>query len=220
MNNRAGGIDPIVLIEGELDTYIGSLILSQILSPNAIASVTYDLIYLDGDQHNLYRVEGIAGVPERENHPRERTRHAMAATVKWFVPAWTTTLIGTFRYYHDDWGLHAGTPEVRVIKDLGNDDTAWLTLRYRFHRQTEAYFYEDRYPTVRADMFVSDDAKLAAFDNHTLGAKLEVQGQALGWTEGRLATTRGQIVIEYVAQGSGFGNALVAHAALTVPFDY
>lgn len=219
-NNRAGGIDPIVLIEGKMRTYIGSLAASQVLSRNAIASVGYDLIYLDGDQHNLYRVEGVAGVAEREKHPRKRTRHAMAATVKWFVPAWTTTFIANFRYYHDDWGLHAGTPEVRAIKDLGNDDTAWFTLRYRFHRQTEAYFYEDRYPMVRADMLVSDDAKLGAFDNHTMTAKLEVVGQALGWTEGRIATTRGQIVIEYVAQGNSFGNAVVAHAALTIPFDY
>jgi hypothetical protein len=29
-----------------------------------------------------------------------------------------------------------------------------------------------------------------------------------------------QLVIEYVAQDNDFGNALVAHAALTIPFEY
>ena len=61
--------------------------------------------------------------------------------------------------------------------------------------------------------------KLAAFDNHTLGAQLEISGELLGLT-GRNAGLRGQIVIEYIDSDTTFGNAVVAHAALTVPIEY
>jgi hypothetical protein len=215
--NRAGGIMPIVLVEGHLDTYLGAVNVSQLLSPNLVAGLTYDVAWLDGDQYNVYRRENIAGVAYAEKQPDSRTRQAVAASLKWFVPDYTTTVIASYRQYHDSWQLNAGTPELRIIKDVG--ESAWFEARYRYHRQTEAYFYEDDYQALRPDMLVSDDTKLSAFHSHTLGAQLELLGAALG-LEGRAAETRGQIVIEYVAQDNDFGNAVIAHAALTIPFEY
>jgi hypothetical protein len=202
--------------EGELDTAIGSFGVAQILSPNLLASVTYDVSHLDGEQANLYRTVIAGGMQPNEVHPTTRTRHAVAGTVKWFVPRSATTVIGTARGYHDSWDLNAFTPEIRILQDVGDETT--FGVRYRYHRQDNAYFYEPRYDSADHE-FLSDDVKLSKFDSHTLGASLETAGSVIGFT-GWLGTLRGQMVIEYVAQDNRFGNALVAHAALSVPFEY
>lgn len=202
---------------GELDTYLGSLSLSQILSPQLIASVTYDATWLEGEQANLYRSVIAAGEELFEEAPDERLRQAFAGSLKyWHVPT-HTTVIASYRYYRDDWHIRAHTPELRVIQDVG--DLAWFTGRYRFHRQSKAFFFEEEYPVGMRPAIPSDDEKLSAFTSHTMGAQFEVTGEALGLT-GRAGITRGQIVMEYVVQGTDFGNAVVAHAALTVPFEY
>lgn len=202
--------------EAVLDTYLGSVSLAQILSANMIGSITYDLTYLDGFQANIYRRVVAGGEVRPEEHPGERTRHAIAGTVKRFVPATATTAIATYRYYRDDWGIRAHTPEVRVLQDIGSEDVVF-GLSYRFHTQTAADFYRDTYPSFD-DEFVTADPKLSAFRSHTLGARFEVAGAALGW-EDRFADVRGEVIIEYFAQDNRFGNAGIVHAALVYPFD-
>jgi hypothetical protein len=214
--SNAGAPPMVPRVEDELDTFIGSVGVAQILSPNLLASVTYDVDHLEGQQANLYRTVIAGGMQVAERHPETRTRHAVAATVKWFVPQSETTVIATYRRYHDDWQIDAHTPEVRILQDVGDGTT--FGMRYRYHRQDKAYFYEPRYDTATLE-FLSDDVKLSAFDSHTLGASLETGGDVIGFT-GWLGTLRGQIVIEYVDQNNRFGNALVAHAALSVPFEY
>ncbi|MBZ0233917.1 MAG: DUF3570 domain-containing protein [Deltaproteobacteria bacterium] len=201
--------------EGELDTMLGSIGLAQLLSPNTVASVTYDVSKLEGEQANLYRFIITAGMQVDEKHPRSRLRHAVAGTVKQFLPRSVTTLMGTYRFYHDDWDITAHTPEARVIQDVG--DGSLFAVRYRYHRQSKAYFFEDDY-AMPMDL-ISEDEKLSAFTSHTIGASFEMSGHVIGFT-GTLGETRGQIVIEYVDQNNRFGNAIAAHASLTVPITY
>ncbi|HUQ08178.1 MAG TPA: DUF3570 domain-containing protein [Kofleriaceae bacterium] len=202
-------------LEGELDTKLASFGAAQLLTPNAIASVTYDLTQLDGEQANLYRYVITAGMQIRENHPDKRTRHAVAGTVKWFLPGTATTLIASYRRYFDSWKLKAHTPELRLIQELG--DSALFAVRYRYHRQGKAYFYEGRYAGPQE--LISADVKLSVFDSHTISTTFEVTGDVIGFT-GFLGETRGQIIFEYVDQNNGFGHALIGHATLTVPLTY
>jgi len=213
-NAGAGAMAPRV--EGDLTTVMTTVGVSQVLGRNAVASLTYDFIRLDGVQHNLYRqVSTDDGGLVFEHHPDLRLRHAFAGSLRWFVPTWTTTVVGQYRFYADDWQLHAHTPELRVTKDVG--DWIVLGLRYRYHRQDAASFYRDRYPTVQE--LISDDAKLSAFDSHLLGGRIEISGGAIG-LGGRLEAARAELVGEYVIQHNDFGNALVSYAALVLPFDY
>ncbi len=214
--SNAGAPPMVPRIEDTLTSYLGSIGVSQLLGANLVGAVTYDVSYLDGLQSNLYRSVIAAGAQVAERHPQLRTRHAVVGSLKWFVPASSTTLIAGYRRYHDDWGIDGHTPELRVIQDAGAG--AAFGFRYRYHRQDQADFYQPRYDSSTL-AFLSDDIKLSAFDSHTLAAHLEVVGEALGF-EGRIGELRGQIVIEYVAQNNRFGNALVTHAALTVPFAY
>jgi hypothetical protein len=205
-----------VRIEGDLDTVLASLAWTQILSRSAVAGVTYDISYLEGFQENPYRTAITADglVPER--HPDQRTRHAIAASMRLWVDRSATAVIGSYRFYADDWELTAHTPEVRVVQEAG--DGVDVAFRYRHHRQGDAFFYLPSYPSNAVD-YVTDDIKLSAFTSHTLGVKFGVAGHVIGLT-GRLEEARGELVLEYVDQNNRFGNAVLAHAALTVPFEY
>lgn len=192
---------------------------SQILSKNSVLGVSYDLARLHGYQSNPYRQAltqtGLA--PER--HPTERLRQAFAVSLRYFVRSTQTALIGAYRYYHDDWDVDAHTPELRIVQQIGLNADA--TLRYRFHTQDGAYFYRDRYPTADITMqpYLSDDVKLDAFDGHLIEAKLGFLGEAFDMN-GRWAGARFEGILQYVLQHERFGNAIVAHVALTVPFEY
>jgi hypothetical protein len=192
---------------------------SQIVSRNAVIGVSVDIGTLDGYQSNPYR-QAIAG--ERlvsERHPTERTREAFAASARYYVAPTGTTLIGAYRYYRDSWHVHAHTPELRIVQEAGHDVDASVRLRY--YTQDGAYFFRDRYPPDDAAMtqYVSDDVKLSSFHGYTMEAKLGVLGEAfqLG---GRWARTRFEGILEYTIQHNRFGNAVIAHVALTIPFDY
>ncbi len=192
---------------------------SQILSRNLVAGLTYDFSKADGYQSNPYRMaladDGIA--PER--HPTIRRRTAIAGSLRYFVPQSQTTLIASYRYYRDNWKVFAHTPEIRIVQQVGYSADA--TFRYRFYTQSAAFFYRDRYPTTDPGAFpyLSDDVKLDDFRTHTFEAKLGVLGDTFG-IGGRWSAARFEGILSYVAQDNRFGNAIIAHVALTVPLSY
>lgn len=215
----AGGLMEMSADVGTLTTALASLSLGQVVSKDAVLSLTYDLIYLDGYQANPYRTAITADGLTPERHPETRWRHAVATTAKRFVDATETTLIASYRFYTDTWDLDAHTPELRVIQQAG--DGVDLGLRYRFHWQTAADFYLPSYPTndPMEYPYLTDDVKLSRFTSHTVGFKVGVLGGVLGF-RGRLEEARGEIVLEYLDQNNRFGNAVIAHAALTLPLEY
>jgi hypothetical protein len=216
-NSGAPGAPPV---SGVLDTFLGSLSVSQILSPSTTAAITYDLSYLTGFQQNPYRsaASNMGALPEA--HPETRLRHAVAVGMRRFVEATETTAIVTYRVYADDWGLRAHTPELRVVQDIG--ESLELGAGYRLHRQSGADFYETAYviePGAMPPADVTGDAKLSSFTNHAITARGSLLLGALGFS-GTLAEARGELALEYVDQNNHFGNAGIAYASLTVPFIY
>ncbi|HEY0195188.1 MAG TPA: DUF3570 domain-containing protein [Kofleriaceae bacterium] len=202
-----------------LDVYALYLSASQLLGPDTVIGASIDLASLQGYQSNPYRaaIAGSALVAER--HPTDRTRESFSGSVRQYVAATHTAVVGAYRYYRDSWKVHAHTPEVRVVQELGS--VADATLGYRYYTQDGAFFFRDRYPADDAQMkqFVSDDVKLSTFDGHSFEAKLGVIGEAFGLA-GQWASTRFEGIFEYDIQNNRFGNAVVAHVALTVPFSY
>ena len=200
--------------ECNLTSYAMFASASQILSRNAVIGISVDLAKLDGYQSNPYRsaIGGDELVAER--HPTSRNRAAFAASARYFLGPTNTTLIAAYRYYRDSWKIHAHTPEVRAIQQVGRFADA--SVRYRYHHQDDAFFYRTRYPTAQ-EMFVSDDVKLSNFANHTVEAKLGIFGEAFE-LQGRWAGARFEGILQYVVQQTRFGNAIIAHVALTVPF--
>lgn len=215
--------DGLEMPECTLRTYSMFASISQIVTKRAVLGLTYDVNILRGYQSNPYRSAIVGMNTEREAHPTERARHAIAIIGRYYLDETDTTFIAQYRYYRDDWlkhgaiGAGAHTPELRIVQQIG--DTVDASLRYRFHTQLAAFFYKDRYAVTPADGFISDDVKLSAFRSHTVEAKLGMMGETFGLT-GRWAPVRFEAILSYIAQDNRFGNAFVAHAAVTVPLEY
>ena len=192
---------------------------TQIVSKNALVAATYDLAYLDGFQSNPYRMVITSGGYLPEKHPFTRLRQAVALSGRLYVPESQTTVIAAYRYYHDDWKITAHTPELRVVQQCGLDVDA--SVRYRYYTQTQSFFFEKRYPdpAIMTVDYYTDDPKMSAFDGHLMEAKLGILGEAFG-LDGNWGRARFEGILEYIIQHNRFGNAGVAHVALTVPFDY
>jgi hypothetical protein len=94
-----GGLSSIQT--GQLQTNMLSVSASQLLSPESIVSLSYDLIYLDGFQQNIYRTVVAGGMIQAERVPDARLRQALAASLRYYVDATNTTLIGAYRFYKD-----------------------------------------------------------------------------------------------------------------------
>lgn len=209
-------------IEGDLSSTLVSASLTQVLTPVMLAGVTYDLIYLDGFLENPYRRVSVGGgagslVPERV--PDTRLRHAVAGSVRRFVPRSGTSVIAGYRFYIDDWGVLGHTPELRLVQELM--PALDVHARYRLHWQSAADFYQPVYDSgdFLAAPYITDDVKLSRFTTHTLGLALDTALSYLGVT-GALRDARLNVVFEYVVQNNRFGNAIVAQTAVTVPFSY
>ena len=192
---------------------------SQIVSRNAVLGASYELDYLDGYQSNPYRTVVTAGGFVAEKHPFTRLRQSIGVSGRLYVPETETTLIASYRFYHDDWKINAHTPELRVVQQVGLNADG--TFAYRYYTQTKSFFEMEKYPdpAVMPLPYYTFDPKMTAFDSHLFEAKLGIYGREFGLT-GKWAGTRFEGLLEYVVQNNRFGNAGVAHVSVTVPFDY
>ncbi|MCX5748374.1 MAG: DUF3570 domain-containing protein, partial [Proteobacteria bacterium] len=203
----------------DLTATSASLSVRQIVTRTFVVGATYDVSQANGYQSNPYRqvLAGLVLAPER--HPDERLRQAFAVSLRQYLRATRTTVIGAYRYYRDDWKVRAQTPELRIVQEVG--DTVDAAIRYRYYRQTAAFFYRPQYDTAdfAVQPYLTDDQKLSAFDGHTLEAKLGMTGETFG-LEGHWGAARLEGILEYVVQHNRFGSAIIGHVALTIPFDY
>lgn len=203
-------------VQGTLHSVLVSTSITQVLSPVAVAGVTYDLMYAQGFLENPYRrvpVGGGMGSLAPEQVPASRLRHAIFASMRRFVPVTRSTWIAGYRLYADDWGVHAHTPELRLVQEIR--PALDVHARYRFHWQSQASFYEDVYDTIAP--YLTSDVKLSAFTTHTLGLEVESALAYLGGA-GMLADARVELVLEYVVQRNHLGNAVVVQTAVAMPF--
>jgi hypothetical protein len=218
---QCNNASPATMQDCSLTGYSGFASVSQITSKNSLVGVSYDVTKLHGFQANPYRQVLTGDGFVAEKHPNDRLRQALAVSARYFVTASQTTLVAAYRYYRDDWKIRAHTPELRIIQQVGS--VADASVRYRYYTQTAAFFYERRYgssnPAMNATPYFTDDPKMSPFTGHILEAKLGVNGEAfeLG---GKWGGARFEGVLEYILQHNRFGNAVVAHVAITVPFDY
>jgi hypothetical protein len=191
----------------------------QILRDRLVTSVTYDLMNASGYQANIYRLVFGGPMPALERVPDHRVRHALAGSVRFWLPT-ETTLIASLRLYHDSWGIDAITPELRIVQEV--IEGLELRGRYRLHAQDEAFFYQDVYTAdeiADSSRYLTDDEKLSAYTTHTLGAQLVVTLERLG-VEGSWGDARFDVLIERIFQSTSFGNAWVAQVGLVLPIAY
>jgi hypothetical protein len=203
--------------ECPLNTYALFTSFTQILNKNLLVTASYDLAYQDGFTSNAYRSAYTATGLVAERHPNQRLRHAVAASGRYFLDFSKTAFVAQYRFYWDDWDIHAHTPELRIIQEVGR--SAEASVRYRYYWQDAAFFWQEDYGDPMSLQYLTDDPKMEAYDGQLMEAKLGILLEAFGF-EGRWAGARIEGILQYIVQNNRFGNAVVAHAALTVPFEY
>lgn len=213
-----GGLSSIVT--GKLQTNMAAVSVSQILSPQSIIALSYDLSYLEGFQANIYRTVVAGGMIQAERVPKTRLRHALAAKLRYFVEMTNTALIGGYRFYTDDWGILGHAPEIRLVQELANE-RAELHLSYRYYRQRSSDFYKDVYDSAdtKIEPYLSDDDKLGRVHSHNMGIKLTSYLDVFG-AEGKWAKVRVEALLQYLKQDTHYGDAVISQAALSFPIDY
>ncbi len=207
-------------IEKKLSSGLTSVSVVQIVSPTIVVDGTYDLIDAHGYQANVYRLVPGGSMPVPERVPELRLRNAFHVGVRKFIPETNTTVVLAYRFYFDDWGIMAHTPEARVSQQIvaGLD----VRARYRLHVESKADFYKATY--VQADIddpnqFLTADDKLGPYHTQTFGvqllAALSLFGVGGAWGDARIDAQA-----DVITQTTHFGTAVEAHLALVVPFTY
>ena len=102
-----------------LDVWFGGISYSQVLSPVAIAQVSYEAAYVEGYQGNPYRM--VTSLGRYEYVPERRMRNAITPRIAYYLPGSGTGFQLNYRFYFDYYPGDAGTA-VRSLADLRAHD--------------------------------------------------------------------------------------------------
>ena len=147
--------------------------LSQVLTRNLLLGLIFEADESNGYLQNPYRgvrfvdptvARGYSFGPAVS--PNTRTGDAASAQLKYYLP-WHAALDGSYRIYHDTWGILAHTLGAGYTQPLFTNWTFNGTVRY--YRQSAATFYSDLFPFEDSQNFMSRDRELAQFQDWTLG---------------------------------------------------
>ena len=194
-----------------LDAFVASVGFDRVISSTFTAGVNYQLTYLEGFLANAYRLS-VTG--QRESHPHTRLRHTLNGNFTLYLPAQRAALKVLYRAYLDSWNVAAITPEIRYYQELG--EHLQLRFRYRYHRQTRAYFYSPDLVYAPDAELVSMDPKMSAFETQLLGFQIRTKLSFIGW--GFLDEATFDINVAHVWNTNRFGNAVIAQTGVHIPF--
>jgi hypothetical protein len=153
---------------------------TQVLDPDMLAQLTYEVSSLNGYQASAYRFVGFGGTGygcQRalqclpEHLPDGRLRHAIDLLARRALSDDLSAQVD-YRLYLDDWSLTSHT----IAAELGwflLDETL-LTLRFRYYTQSGAEFYQRVYAQVPAPTeFWSRDRELSEMSSKRIGADID-----------------------------------------------
>jgi Protein of unknown function (DUF3570) len=166
--------------------------LQQILTPQLMTGLNYEVITDEGFLNNPYRsvrylddssARGFSFEPEV--YPSTRTSNAIALNARYYLP-YRAAIHGEYRFYTDTWGIDANTASIGYTHPWGK---RWIfEAGYRWYDQSSADFYSDLFPRANAQNFLARDKELSTFTSQmfSLGATYELP--SLGW-DGILRST-------------------------------
>ena len=165
------------VINEDKSVYTSAFNITQVLSKNSVLNLSYDIMMMNGylsDPYRKVRVFNNVGgyTAETEIHPDKRTRQALTSRVSQFINPVKASIIGSYRYYFDDWDVSSHTAEFRFNKYVFDD---FITgFNYRYYTQKGADFYFDRYDPTHISEFVTADYKLMPFQSHSFGFNIKL----------------------------------------------
>lgn len=159
------------------------LSISQILTPNLIAALSYEGISDEGFLNNPYRsyrylvnpLDPNAGyLNAQEVYPLTRTSDAAALRAIYYLP-FRAAVRGEYRYFMDDWGIKAHTFELNYTHTFASK---WiLDVKYRNYSQDQADFYSDLFLFESQDEkdYRGRDKELSQFTSQTIGLAISYE---------------------------------------------
>jgi hypothetical protein len=132
-----------------------------ILGERDLADVSVSLMNLSGYLNDPYKVvpigiEGTDTLPD--TRPDTRSRRAVVGKYSHYF-LWGGSVNVLYRYYGDDWSVHANTLDVTYNQKV---DVDWIVSpEIRLYTQTGAYFFGNRFLVPQT--YMSADYRLAPF---------------------------------------------------------
>jgi hypothetical protein len=154
-----------------VNRYQYKLGVSQVVTKSLLMSLNYEAILEEGYLQSPYRSARLSGLSVPEVYPRTRDGYAVAVGIVKGLGSSDGQLNSSvrlrYRYYWDNWDIHAQTVELGFGSRIGN---RWLIEpHYRNYRQSAASFYADNFATPMT--FMARDRELSDFSSNALGVK-------------------------------------------------
>lgn len=153
------------LVRGKRQTTDYLLGITQVLTPTDI--VQSNLTYSAGGGYydDPYKV--------LDKRPGSRDEFAWLTRYRHWVAAFDAALHVDYRYYRDNWGVHANDVELSWYQPVGERWTLRPSLRY--YTQGAARFFSNTFPPHVFGSIYSTDLRLGAFGAVTAGIKISRQ---------------------------------------------
>jgi hypothetical protein len=167
-------------------SFTGRFSFTQVLDPQSVVQLIYELNLQDGYLSSPYRMIGIgspdgscvnASVMQQipcipETNPAARLRHAGAIRARRALGDRFSIGAG-YRFYIDDWELMSHTADGELGYMPGS--ATLLSLRYRYYLQGAAFHYRARLDALKngSRQFYTRDKELSPFTAHRIGLDLE-----------------------------------------------
>jgi hypothetical protein len=145
-----GGVLKHFRYKGTSEGLVG---VNQLLGPKTVLSVNASLGYSEGYLNDPYRsatfllpnspdpifADPAFINPIPESRPRHRFKESGFVSLTQFITPLHASVEGSYRLYHDDWGIWANTASLTWFQKLGKHLT--LAPNFRYYRQGAADFY-------------------------------------------------------------------------------
>jgi hypothetical protein len=155
---------------------------TQILGPQTVLSLNGTISHAAGYLNDPYRSVVFDESPldpsgqvvlQGEKRPSTRDSQSVYLSLTQAVKPLHASVEGTYRYYHDSYGIVANTVGIEWFQKLGQ--TAVISPSFRYYRQGAAHFYGIQFPgdpnfeAGRVPQYYSSDYRLSFLDTFTLG---------------------------------------------------
>lgn len=157
---------------------------TQILTRNLITTLDLETITDEGFLNNPYRsvryVDPDSPVGysfEPELYPHTRTTNAVGLRARYYLP-YRAALQGEYRYFTDTWDIESHTAALSYIHPM---DDWTFTVKYRWHDQTGAHFFNDLFSRSEATNFRGRDKELSPLTSQTLKLAASYEFLSEGW---------------------------------------
>jgi len=161
---------------------------TQILTPGTLLGVNATFGYQHGYLSDPYRAvvfeESTLDPDNRvtlygEKRPMARNSEALLVSLTQSIEPLDASIEGTYRFYHDSYGIFANTLSLAWFQKLG--DSVVLSPSVRYYHQTAAEFYGIQFPgdpindPDRVPAFYSADYRLSRLSAVTLGIEANIR---------------------------------------------